>query len=357
MIKLPFRAGLGLVLYSLTALSFAQSYQITASYQFGDLNRAWITASGAVFGYAADQNTGVDRGFYDLGGGAVRVQSLGGQSASVAGVTSTGIAYGSAQSADGKQHAVTYSNGTPTIIPGLDGVFDYIVGMNASGTVVGIRNEQNYAETRSTVVKDGVATDLGTVGGGSRTRVVGINDAGQITGSASGSNLFDHAVRWENGVLTDIGLGYGNAINASGAVVGIGQTDMATVWENGVVRSLGTIAGTSHSRAFAVNDLGDVVGDTVTLGSGRDHSVVDRPFIYRNGQMRHLDELVNLSGTGLRLMWARGISNDGRIAVSGFDANNRQVSVILTPNPVPEPTTLAALGLGAAAMFRRRKRA
>src|SRR3989442_637124 len=75
----------------------------------------------------------------------------------------------------------------------------------------------------------GEMKDLGTLGGTS-SRASGINDAGQVCGTANltGDTLY-HAFLWQNSVMTDLGtLGsgtsVGRAINTSGQVVGQSYT-------------------------------------------------------------------------------------------------------------------------------------
>ncbi|HSL72300.1 MAG TPA: hypothetical protein VK864_18775, partial [Longimicrobiales bacterium] len=86
---------------------------------------------------------------------------------------------------------------------------------------------------------DGVMTDLGTLGGNS-SQAQAINGAGQIVGYSELPGGFYHAVRWENGSITDLGqavtpgpYSMASGINIRGDAVGFGYTATgmhAVVW-------------------------------------------------------------------------------------------------------------------------------
>ncbi len=139
--------------------------------------------------------------------------------------------------------------------------------------------------------------------------------------------------------MTDLGTLGGTAsiafgINSEGQVVGNSQTtgniaSHAMLFSDGTTSDLGTLGGT-FSSAYGINDPGEIVGfaDTPT---GRD------AFLYSDGNMYDLNNLVDSSGTGWNLSWAHAINDSGWIVTDGiFDGNTH--TILLTP--IPEPSSL-----------------
>jgi probable HAF family extracellular repeat protein len=124
-------------------------------------------------------------------------------------------------------------------------------------------------------------------------------------------------------------------INDSGAIAGWSETmsgSHATLWlPNRAPIDLGTFGG-NESRAFAINNRGDVVG-TATVrtprlpftGIQRDQpnaiplliAPVQRAFVYRNGVMTDLNRLLP-ADSGWLLFEARDISDSGEIVGIGW---------------------------------------
>jgi probable HAF family extracellular repeat protein len=115
-----------------------------------------------------------------------------------------------------------------------------------------------------------------------------INDAGIVVGAAPYSPVPSfigvlHAFMYNNGVMTDMGLGDGSVatgINNSNQVVGTIYTVQsnsypyysyvypayAFVWQNGKSMRLPTLGGTSNNAA-AINDKGHVIGSSQLAGN------------------------------------------------------------------------------------------
>ncbi|HEX9059306.1 MAG TPA: X2-like carbohydrate binding domain-containing protein [Clostridia bacterium] len=150
--------------------------------------------------------------------------------------------------------------------------------------------------------------DLGTLGGSSDIWAYGINNSGQVVGTAHLSGDLEHAWKWENGEMTELRtLGGSNAgakgINDKGQAVGEAQTldglYHACIWENGEIIDLGILDGNSYANG--INDKGQVVG-TTCLSDGSEHA-----WIWENGKITILGTL------GGRYSFANGINDKGQV--------------------------------------------
>jgi probable HAF family extracellular repeat protein len=124
--------------------------------------------------------------------------------------------------------------------------------------------------------------DIGTLGG-TNSEARAINDAGQVAGSADTADGATHAFVWDAALgMRDVGtLGGASsaalAMNDAGQVVGwaetAGGTFHAFIWDATTgMRDLGTLGGTT-SVASAINDAGQVAGSAATA-SGPTHAFV-----------------------------------------------------------------------------------
>ncbi|MFN0130546.1 MAG: HYR domain-containing protein [Verrucomicrobiales bacterium] len=180
---------------------------------------------------------------------------------------------------------------------------------------------------------DEVMVDLGTLGGG-WTGAASINASGQVVGiSETIDSQILHAFIWDAaGGMSDLGtlIGVGgyssaNAINDFGQVTGVFEAGMADVWVEPDevtpghyesrpyhhafvwdpvhgMQDLGTLGGT-HSFAFAINNAGQVVGQSYIAGDTETHA-----FIWSAaGGMQDLGTLGGGSSA------AQGINNIGQV--------------------------------------------
>jgi len=138
--------------------------------------------------------------------------------------------------------------------------------INSSGQVTGHTTKVNSSEYYHAFFHDGASMhDLGTLGG-RYSHAYGINNAGQIAGSAETSRYTGRAVLWSGGRMLDLtgknssAYGINNAASPQvvGEIAGASRSS-AFVWQNGKVTTLGGLSNGS-SVALAINDTGQVAG-------------------------------------------------------------------------------------------------
>ena len=168
-----------------------------------------------------------------------------------------------------------------------------------------------------------------------------INDWGQAVGASGTCAAFNpnflfnlnpvHALFWQNGVAIDMGnLGgafnnFGHDINNWGQVVGGSDlagdlTSHAFAWTRGSkMQDLGAVSDSLDDDAYSVglgiNDEGQIVG----LSASADFSVV-RGFISQNGKLVDLNSLVT-GTTSMDLITACSINASGAIIGLAFDTD------------------------------------
>jgi probable HAF family extracellular repeat protein len=171
----------------------------------------------------------------------------------------------------------------------------------------------------------GELTDLGTLGGTS-SNAFAVNDRGQVAGfsniNPNDSPFFptQHAFRYEDGVMQDLGTLGGDSSNAfaidkKGRVAGFAQAVPGRfaprhgfLFDEDGMHDLGTLPGRSDSEASAMNDHGDVVGNSSFGGLNTAHAV-----LFRKGQVIDLNDDVAPPPDGFILQNATGINDRGAI--------------------------------------------
>ncbi len=110
---------------------------------------------------------------------------------------------------------------------------------------------------------------------------------------------------------------------------------------------LGTLGG-GTSTAYGINQYGQIVGYSLTSSGAH------VAFLYSNGQMINLNNLVSAPGWGLAD--AYGINSQGDIVGDGY-YDGQHYAFMLTPVPIPPAGWLFGSGLlGLIAITRRRNR-
>ena len=197
---------------------------------------------------------------------------------------------------------------------------------------------------------------------GQQIRPYAVNDQGAVVGYGNTNVGFalPEAVRCVNGsqpeVIVHLGTDYASVaefINSSGLIAGNygygGITRNSFIWsEQSGLTEVPYVPGAVFSVATGLTDSGLVVGVTGV-------NQYDRPFPFvwsaQEGS-RRLSSLVDSSLAGWYLQQAYGVSPDGKIVGMG-QFGGRDRAFLLTP--VPEPSSLAAIGLGVLAVIRRRR--
>lgn len=200
-------------------------------------------------------------------------------------INKDGVIAGSAQDGStGLVNAVIWNrNSAPTALV-LSGE---ALGVNDAQPqhVVGVYTKSSLA--RPFLWRAGNAIDLGAVGGSSSSaRAVAINNTGKIAGTSDGDTIavvwsYDPANSGSTPSLTklplssDLALPAPAAINDNGDVVGSAWTSnyngtRAVLWRNGQVIQLATY----NSKAFGINNAGQIVGEGDANGDGRTEALL-----------------------------------------------------------------------------------
>jgi probable HAF family extracellular repeat protein len=235
-----------------------------------------------------------------------------------------------------------WKNGVMTALPTLGGNNSGALGVNNLGQIVGAAETANQdpncvppqvLDIQAVVWGPNPAQIevLPVFLGDSIALALAINDQGQAVGSSgpcqgptSGLAL-RHAVLWQHDTVTNLGSLGGvmsnaaNAINNLGQVVG--QSDLpgdtvthAFFWQNGVMIDLGTLPGDSYSVAYDINDKAQVVGVSCGVNNCR-------PFLGENGVMTDLNTLIP-PNSPLYLTFGSGINDRGEITGTACVVSN-----------------------------------
>lgn len=217
--------------------------------------------------------------------------TLGGQSSSATAVDELGSAAGWASTAAGERRAFvwddalgmqdlgTLQNGTFSSAMDLSGDGEWVVGNSG---IRPLQDPQQFMDiTQGFVRKDEAMQSVGALYnpatynrrfGTSEAR--GVNDRGQVVGfSIVLRQNLQSAFLWADGVMTDIGHANDTAsntrafdINDNGQVVGDivasgeGSAQLAFIWQDGELQTLETAEGYASSTAVSINERGEVVG-------------------------------------------------------------------------------------------------
>ena len=205
--------------------------------------------------------------------------------------------------------------------------------MEPSGLMVGAVSALEGPElVRRPALRSGGTTVVLPTFSGNGGQAFDVNASGWIVGEAMNSQRQARAALWRNGVISDLGtLGgprsWAHAINDDRLVVGASDIVTAdvhatlfTLGASGQVLSrtdLGTLAG-RDSRAFDVNSRAQVVGVSNA-----------RAVMWRGGEIIALDERIPPTGRW-RLEVARAVNDCGEIVGFGYELGTPS-AFLLTP--------------------------
>lgn len=191
----------------------------------------------------------------------------------------------------------------------LGGNTSVALGINESGQVVGSADTPQGLR-HAYLWEAAVMIDLGTLPPEPQSEAWDISEAGHVVGIATADGGIARGFMWQDGTMIDLGnLGAANThafgVNEFGQVVGFSwlppSEPRAFLWEDGVMSDLGTLGGAS-SNAWDVNSVGQVVGSS-TLSPGEQGGA----FLWENGVM------TNLGTLGGPTSWASGINDLGQV--------------------------------------------
>jgi probable HAF family extracellular repeat protein len=167
-----------------------------------------------------------------------------------------------------RNRAMRWSEGQATMLPLLPGG-DHSVAraINPDGLIVGQSSRSLSSGDKvghAVLWKNGVARDLGTLGG-RESQAFAVNQSGNIVGSSQDANGEQHAFLWKHGIMSELvtqpGCAFSQAfgINDSSYIVG-GVCSGAALWKHGKLISLPKLPGDLVSTAAGINRSGDIVG-------------------------------------------------------------------------------------------------
>jgi probable HAF family extracellular repeat protein len=242
------------------------------------------------------------------------------------------------------QHAFLYSKGIMINLTPPEYELSSANGINNKDQVVGSFNISDNLGGGSLyhafLYSSGNMIDLGTLPGYTESYGQGINDNGQVVGTAYTSSGVSHAFLYSDGSMTDLGVLSGDtdsgalAINNKSQIVGISSSgNDATgpfhsrpfLYNGAGMTALGTLPNFSNGLASSINNDGLVVGYSYTTTTATSHA-----FLSDGKQVWDLNSLI-LINSGWTLEHANAINNNNQIVGYGLNPSGNKHAFLLNP--------------------------
>lgn len=193
--------------------------------------------------------------------------------------------------------------------------------------------------------ESGTPIDLGTLPTGDWSLATAINERGEVAGYATSVGFStNHAFLWlpnpayglspgmnDLGTLGDRWFSRAYDVNDSGQVVGYSSSpDRGFVWESGVMTDLGPFAH-GGSKAYGLNNLGQVVGTSWSTDPVLGEL---RACIWEAGVLYDLNDLL-ADASGWVIVAAYDVNDAGQIVGEGIHPSGAYHAVLLTPRVAP----------------------
>jgi probable HAF family extracellular repeat protein len=267
------------------------------------------------------------------------------------GINDNGVVVGRADSSDTNvlpiEEAIKYSNGALVGLGGLPGYSSSdAYAINLNGTAAGsIAYPGNGALEGTFYAVTFDAQGVHVLGGpaciASYSSYVAraINASGNVVGWGDLVNDQPEALLYTGGTAIALGIGYAFAINDSGEIVGETQSAQAVIFStSSPPKSIGTLGTTSDAEA--INDKGQIVGNFQT-GAVIGNVTVAHAFLYSNGQMKDLG--VPAGGVSSD---ARAINNEGAVVGVWYDSSGTSHAFIYQNGVMTDLNTLLPANSG-----------
>ena len=241
------------------------------------------------------------------------------------------------------------SSGQHSVLPTLPGGegFAHAYDINNSGVIVG--DSRDSVNDRHAIIwnRATLSQDLGFMGAAYSwfndfSSARGINDLGDIVGEGL-IGQDPHAFLWRNGSYTDLGLGSAIDINNNGLILGWAAGGLPATWKNSVKTNLTALSGGIAYATYSALDLnnnGDIIGFSTV-----DQTSLATAVLWQNGKAKNLGYYPG--GNSSR---AYGINDQGQIVGEGSITPNGPMHALMwtvgtstggTTNAAPKVTVTA----------------